>query len=203
MKTCRQFRYRFIVIAVGLLTLAIVPAALGRVRSISEPVPCGCLGTICGCSGPRSYTLAVSGTRAGGAQVSTTVRASLDVGLAVIPDSGNLATPVGLVPLGHLGPGAHTLPWDLRVGGHLLAPGRYEVALEIFSRDGHPSGRGFPHTAFLTISPDGHTSAVNVSIPSTKSKTNWTAVVIGVIAALALGALVAVAVGRRRRSVAS
>jgi hypothetical protein len=155
-------------------------------------------------TGPRSYTLAASSTLAGGAQVRTTVKASVDLGLAVFVDDTNLTEPVGLVPLGHVNPGTHTVPWDLRVGGHLLAPGRYVVALEIFRRDGRPSGRGFPPPAALTVSPDGRTSAAMTSLPTTtKSETDWTVVVIGVIAALAIGALVGVALGRRRPGAAS
>ncbi|MHB8671977.1 MAG: hypothetical protein ACYDAD_15690, partial [Acidimicrobiales bacterium] len=158
--------------------------------------------------GPRSFSLAVSGTVAGGAQVITTVANSLDVGLAVIPADANLAAPVALVPLGHVQPGGHTLPWDLRAGGQPLAAGRYVVALEIFDSGGHPSGRAFPPPALLTVTPDGHTSAEMTPIsstssaPTTRTKSNWAIVGIGALIALAIGLLAGRFSGRRRTATA-
>ena len=154
--------------------------------------------------GPSSYVLGVAGTTAGGANVKTTVKHALDVGLAVMVDDGDLAGPVDLVRLGHVDPGDRTLPWDLHVAGRVLTSGRYVVALEIFGPDGKPSGRAFPPPALLTITEDGHTSVVMTSRPTTvnttiNSDTNWLAVIVGVILALSAGALVGLMLGRRRR----
>jgi len=176
--------------ASGLLLLTAGPA-LAR---IPEPMPGGSMGCC-----PGFYTLAVPGTLAGGAQVQTTLEHPLDIGL-VVSDYANLPGPVGLVPLGHLDPGTHTLAWDLRVGGQLLGPGRYLVAEESFGADGHPAGRLFPPPALLTVSTDGRTTVVMTSLAST-SKTKWAIVAIGVIVALVVGVLVGVAVGRRRSAI--
>ena len=152
-------------------------------------------------NGPAAFTLSAAGTMAGGAHVRTTVKNAINVGLVVMDADAPLTASVGVVPLGHVDPGARTLPWDLHVDGRTLAVGRYLVALEIFGPDNHPSGRAFPNPALLTISPDGHISAVMTSIAS-RSTTSWLGVGLGVVVGLAVGGFAGLALRRRRTAAA-
>jgi hypothetical protein len=109
--------------------------------------------------GPATYSLTVTGTEVGGATLTCLVHYPLDFGLVVFGGVSSPPTvPPGLVRLGPLAPGLHHVHWDLRVGGTLLGPGTYVVALEIFNA-GYPSGRPFPPPAIVIISAGGHDTA--------------------------------------------
>jgi hypothetical protein len=176
-------RRKAVVAAVGLVVGLIVALA----------APAWAAGPTSG--GPSSYTLTVSGTTGAGATIVTTVQSFLAVGLVVSSDDTNLAAPTAVVSLGQVNPGARRLSWNLKVNGQVLGAGRYIVALEIFTADGHPSGRAFPPPAVLTIGTDGHTSVVMSG--ALTAKTNVLVTVIGIIMALAVGVAGGFVLGRK------
>jgi hypothetical protein len=83
----------------------------------------------------------VTGKVSDGAIVSMTVGSTNSVGLVVARHlRGNLVGIAGVVPLGLQRAGLHKVPWNLNVDGSALAAGTYDVLLEVFDNQGHPSG---------------------------------------------------------------
>jgi hypothetical protein len=117
---------------------------------------------------PRTFALTTHGTVADGATVETHLSDAHYLGLFVGRQlSPTMTHPVGLVDLGHHGPGSHQLAWNLEVEGERLAAGSYLVLLEVFTPHGYPSG--IPPTstyAFLTIAGDSRTSVRLVALKS-------------------------------------
>jgi hypothetical protein len=154
---------------------------------------------------PRSFALAVAGPRAGGTIVHTKTRAPNNIGLVVGRlVSGDKASIVGDVPLGAVASGTHSIPWDLRVNGGYLHPGRYTVNLGIFTPTGQPTGYPpAPAQAVLSIAPNGSFS-VNMrqqsgSGSSGSGLSGWGAALVG-LGGVVVGLLVGLGrLGSRRR----
>jgi hypothetical protein len=89
-----------------------------------------------------------------------TVASANSVGLVVLsPVGGNLVRLDGVVPLGFQSAGVHKVRWNLKLEGKRLAAGAYDVLLEVFDSQGHPSGL-IPTRRYarLTISSSGRDS---------------------------------------------
>lgn len=139
------------------LRTTLLAMATGVTAAVVGTAPAGAVPVM---GGPATYSLTVTGTEAGGATLTCLVHYPLDFGLVVFRGVDSPPTvPPGLVRLGPLAPGLHHIHWDLKVGGVLLGPGSYVVALEIFNTAGYPSGRPFPPPAIVIISADGHDAA--------------------------------------------
>jgi hypothetical protein len=156
----RRFRVSWIVmlIALGAVSSSVASASgstgAGATRhSASDPVCC-----VPDDRGPKKFSaLIVTGKVSDGAIVSMTVGSTNYVGLVVARHlRGNLVGLVGVVPLGRRRPGRHKVRWNLKVDGSPLAAGTYDVLLEVFDNQGHPSGL-LPSRryALLTVSSGG------------------------------------------------
>ena len=118
--------------------------------------------------GPKKFSaLMVAGKVSDGAIVSMTVGSTNSVGLVVVRHlRGNLVGIAGVIPLGLQRAGLHKVPWNLNVDGSPLAAGTYDVLLEVFDSQGHPSGL-LParRYALLTISGSGRDTVQMKSLP--------------------------------------
>jgi hypothetical protein len=96
-----------------------------------------------------------------------TVATANFVGLVVTRRvGGNLVSLEGVVPLGAQSAGVHEVRWNLKLDGKRLAAGSYDVLLEIFDNQGHPSGLiPTPRYARLTISSNGQDSVRMKTMP--------------------------------------
>jgi hypothetical protein len=194
MKIRRRCFRGLILSTVALLSLVIVPAASG----IHEPAPAR--------GGPAVYAQVVAGGRQvevvgppqnrcqGGPGPRLQIRATLSQASTGAFGEGTLdvACPQGGPLTVYAAPGA--------------PPFRDGTAQASFA---YPSvhGQWLGELTLVGRLPSDNPLATSfrdrLGAPTTKSETDWTAVVVGVVVALAIGALVGVAVGRRRPSAAS
>jgi hypothetical protein len=148
---------------------AVARMATGGARhSASDPVCCVPSDGGGRDRGPKKFSsLIVTGKVSGGAIVSMTVASANHVGLVVARHvGGNLVSDDGVVPLGYQTAGVHKVSWNLKLHGKRLAAGVYDVLLEIFDSQGHPSGLApTPRYAHLTISSRGQDSVRMVTLP--------------------------------------
>jgi hypothetical protein len=172
----RRCRIAFIaaLFALGVLSAPSAPAVArmatgGSRHPSSDPVCCPPNGSgRLHDTGPKRFSaLIVTGKVSDGAIVSMTVATKLHVGLVVIRHvGGNRVSVDGVVPLGLQSVGLHKVPWNLKLDGKRLAAGAYDVLLEIFDNQGHPSGLApTPRYASLTITSSGQDSVRMKTLP--------------------------------------
>jgi hypothetical protein len=98
---------------------------------------------------PGAWRLTAAGPTRKGAIVRPVLRKPRRIGLVVLALPSN--APVGFVPLGRHQGSNQRIRWNLKVNGHVLPDGTYEVYLNVFTRPGKPANLPGPKPKRLVI----------------------------------------------------
>jgi hypothetical protein len=98
---------------------------------------------------PGAWRLTAAGPTRKGAIVRPVLRKPRRIGLVVLALPSN--APVGFVPLGRHQGSNQRIRWNLKVNGHALPDGTYEVYLNVFTRPGKPANLPGPKPKRLVI----------------------------------------------------